>query len=185
MQHYSTYDDGRLVSLLAQGDELAFTELFDRYWERMVYRAFDKLGSRPDAEEAVQEVFFELWKRREHIRPVERFDLYLAAAVKYKVLRHLAQRHRRAAVEAGVTTAPNTEETALYLEFHELKKQIESTVRALPEKCRLVYRLSREQGLSTAEIADTLNISPKTAEAHLTKALKTLRGSVGLFVIFL
>ena len=64
----------------------------------------------------------------------------------------------------------------------ELVQHIENVVATLPEKCRLVYTLSREQKLSHKEIADQLNISPKTVENHITKALKTLKLSLGSFL---
>ena len=73
--------------------------------------------------------------------------------------------------------------------FKELVEQINSVIDSLPDKCRKVYKLSREEQLSHKEISQKLNISTKTVENHITKALKTLRVSlgyiVGIFLLFL
>ena len=69
------------------------------------------------------------------------------------------------------------------LEFDELKSRLETLVSNLPEKCRLVYKLSREQGLSQKQIAREYGISEKTVEAHIGKALKALRTGLGQLLL--
>ncbi|MES2331334.1 MAG: sigma-70 family RNA polymerase sigma factor [Bacteroidota bacterium] len=184
MKSYHTYDDGTLVRLLVTGSDGAFTELYNRYWERMLTIAYVKLQSTSDAKEVVQQVFFDLWKRRKNLS-IDCFDKWLAGAVKYKILTYLAKEHRLEQKHAGVEGVIEDRGTEEWLGYHELKATIEATVTGLPDKCRLVYRLSREGGLSLPEIADTLQISQKTAEAHLTKALKTLRTSLKIFSCFI
>lgn len=181
MNVLSQHSDHELVRAIAQGDERAFRELFDRYWEPMVHKALLKLGSAADARDVVQEVFFEVWQRRSNHRPAD-VGRWLAGAVKFKIYAALDRRHRVAAGMTADTSPDNT--TQDILTYRDLRAQIEREVQRLPEKCRMVYRLSREEGLKLPEIAAALGISEKTAEAHLTKALKSLRGALKVFSCF-
>lgn len=183
MTSYSTYSDHELVQLLRKGDSTAFTELYERYWEQMVTLALVKLGNAAEARDVVQEIFFDCWQRRQNLNP-DHFEKWLAGAVKYKVLTVLAAAHRRNQQYASIDHATADHSTEQYLSYAELKARIEASVSSLPDKCRLVYKLSREQHMSLPEIAQTLQISQKTAEAHLTKALKHLRTSLKFFSCF-
>lgn len=189
MKSYQSYDDGTLVRLLSQSEEGAFTELYNRYWKQMVTLAYVKLGNTSDAKEVVQEVYVDFWNRREKLQIQTSFETYLAGSVKFQIIRFLSRANRRNEVEEHAPLNQKDTSTQDWLDYQALKEVIEASVSQLPSKCQLVYRLSREQGLSLPEIAGELNISPKTAEAHLTKALKTVRGSLGssfgLFHIFL
>ena len=75
--------------------------------------------------------------------------------------------------------------TVQWLGFNELRDEIEKSVKALPEKCQLVFRMSREGDMSDKEIAQDLNISRKTVEAHISRALKLLRVSINQFLVIL
>ena len=185
MRSYTHHTDEQLAELLCAADQAAFTELYSRYWERMVAIAFTKLQSVTDAKEVVQEVFFDLWKRREQLEIRQTFGAWISGAVKYKILTFLARSQRRTDQERSLPEQPYHNNTEEYQSYQDLRAQLQASVAALPEKCRLVFRLSREQGLSLREIAAQLDISQKTAEAHLTKALKTLRSQLQQFSCFL
>jgi RNA polymerase sigma-70 factor (ECF subfamily) len=92
-------------------------------------------------------------------------------------MNHLAKRRNMNSIEFinGSTSANPADQ---FLTFHELELQIQDIVKGLPEKCRLVYQLSREQGLSNKEIAGKLGISDKTVENQLTKALARIRSGL-------
>jgi len=182
---YTDYTDLELVRLVAEGDERAYTELFERYWERMVMVARAKLGNTEDAKEVVQIVFIDLWNRRQKLSGVGHVEHYIAVSVKYQVLAHLGRAYRREQVEAAREMVDADDQTRAWLDFQDLQAQLERSVNRLPEKCQLVYRLSRQSGLSTQEIANEMGISQKTAEAHLTKALKTIRKDLGSALGFL
>lgn len=181
---YTQYSDAELLVLLRSADQAAFTELYSRYWEQMVTVARVKLDTVADAKEVVQEVFFELWRRKENLHVQQNFGAYLAGAIKYKILTHFARQYRRTVQESAAAAGIIDTGTEDYLSYADLKAELETSVAGLPEKCRLVYRLSREQGLSLREIAEALQIAPKTAEAHLSKALRTLRGKLKQFSCF-
>lgn len=176
-----------LVTALVSGQENAFTEIYNRYWERLLGIAYNLTKDQVQAEEITQEVFISLWDRRGDVEIVS-LGGYLATAVKFSVFKSLVrQRRRQEILKENYTTLlfENTEDK-IYTRF--LKEYIDGVVEQLPEKCRLVFQYSRREGLSVNEVAQRLNISPKTAEAHLTKALKVIRLSLkgsGPLMLFL
>ena len=179
------HTDEELIELLRQDDQHAFEVLYNRYWKRMLIKAYALLGSEVDAEEVVQSTFINIWQRRERLQLKFSFHTYLASAIKYEVMALLAKKNRYKLVniEEAFGTVTEDNSTQEYLEFTDLSLHIETTIQTLPEKCRLVYLMSREQSLSEKQIAEILVISPKTVQAHITKALKTLRISLrGLYI---
>lgn len=174
------HTDEELIKLLGQDDQHAFEALYNKYWKRMLIKAYALLDSEIDAEEVVQNTFINIWQRRERLELKYSFHTYLASAVKYEVMALLAKKNKYKLVNIEEAYGTDTEDdsTQQNLELADLSLHIEMTIQALPEKCRLVYRMSREQSLSEKQIAEILVISPKTVQAHMTKALKTLRLSL-------
>ncbi|WP_291909041.1 RNA polymerase sigma-70 factor [Chitinophaga sp. CB10] len=159
---------------LREGDNTAFTEIYNRYWKKLLAIAYHHSGDKTIAEEIVQEVFIGLWNRRQELY-IDHVAAYLATAVRLAVFKQYAREKRRAEIKAAVTdpVLSSWDEEKIYSRFQQ--QYIQGIVEQLPEKCRLVFRLSREEGLSIPEIAQKLGIAEKTAEAHLTKALRELR----------
>ena len=174
--------DLELLSLLKEGDRNAFTTLYNRYWDKLYAVAFNRLADEFEAEEAVQNIFLDLWKRKETITLTHTLSTYLSAAIKYHVFTRLAQirREKLRAEQLKIGVVVGKETTAEWLSEKELKRQLEQGINALPEKCKLVFLLSREQNLTNKQIAEELNISEKTVEGHITKALNNLRGSLSV-----
>jgi RNA polymerase sigma-70 factor (family 1) len=176
----ATLDEMELLRLLQTGDEKAFATIYNHYWKKMFYVAAQKLQSLGEAEEVVQDIFMELWRRKEEIHITTCLSSYLATCVKYKVINVLAKKSRqrtfRQHAASQLTLADHSTEQTLQLE--ELKRQLSAYTSRLPEKCRLVFQLSREEGFSHKQIAASLGISEKTVESHLTKALRALKTSL-------
>jgi RNA polymerase sigma-70 factor (family 1) len=177
--------DNELVDLLRVENRQAFSEIYSRYWKKLFVVAANKAGSAEEAEEIVQDIFISLWDRRETIEITTSLNAYLAVSVKYRVLKILAKRYQYNKYADHslnfLTEAVNS--TQDWLEFEELKSRLQILVASLPEKCRMVYKLSREEGLSQKQIAAEYGISEKTVEAHIGKALKTLRTGLGLIFL--
>jgi RNA polymerase sigma-70 factor (family 1) len=186
MSAYNNLPDNELYALLAQDNEEAFTLLYHRYWKRMLYKAMQKLQSDTDAEEVVQETFIDIWKSRHRIALKHTFHTYLAAIVRYKVMAKMAANKKQAQDHIAdiqeLHIVDNS--TQQWLSFHELQGEIETAIKALPEKCQIIFRMSREAGMSDRQIAQDLDISQKTVEAHITRALKSLRTSINQFLTF-
>jgi RNA polymerase sigma-70 factor (ECF subfamily) len=171
----NNYTDNGLFQLVAQGDEAAFTVLYDRYWDKLFAVAANQLGDLAVAEELVQDVLLDLWQRRATIQLTGELQAYLAVAMKYRVINVQVRRKkfREYQQAAGQPVADNS--TEQWLGFEELREQLAALVNRLPERSRLAYQLSREQGLSQKEIARTMNISEKAVEHNLARAIKSLR----------
>ncbi len=118
-----------------------------------------------------------LWERR-NISNIKTLAAYLATAAKFAVFDQLQKNFRRRQIleSRGGTVVSFSEELTINARF--LKNYIADAVNALPEKCRLVYCYSREEGMNVNEIAEKMNITQKAAENYLSRALKTLRVSL-------
>lgn len=185
MYNYTILDDKELTGLLQNSDELAFTEIYNRYWTKLFAVAANKISDLDEAEEIVQDIFVSLWKRRNELDTINTLGPYLAVSVKYRVIKVLAKRgHQQKYSDYTQHIASLTDDTTQqWLDFEELRGRLAAFVADLPEKCRMVYRLSRESGFSQKQIAAELGISEKTVEAHLGKALKTLRTRLSSFLL--
>jgi len=181
MSLYASYSDIELLDLIRLGDKIAFSEIYGKYWKKVFTVATNKIGQLEEAEEIVQDIFISLWNRRESVIITTNLNAYLAVSVKYRVIKILAKRSQYIKyVDHSLNVIPiATNSTEDWLEFEELKSRLELLVSNLPEKCRLVYTMSRENGMSQKQIAKEFSISEKTVEAHIGKALKVLRTGLG------
>lgn len=178
MASLAGHTDNELVALLKAGDGSALTEIFERYWDKLLAVAVNRLGDEQEAEECVQDVFVSFWRRRDELVLTHNLSTYLWAAAKYQVLNRLDKRYAKRRVKTTELLDDNViglHSPEVYLLEKELMARIEATVQELPEKCRMVYRLSREEGKTNPEIAAELEIAEKTVEGHLTRALRDIR----------
>lgn len=185
MSSFEALSDNELLELITSGDRNAFSEIYNRYWKKLLSVAVNKIDELEEAEEIVQDIFISFWERRQKLEITASLNAYLAVSVKYRVLKVLAKRsqHLKYADHSFKLIDPSVNSTEEWLEFEELKSRLQILVSNLPEKCRLVYQLSREQGFSQKEIAKECSISEKTVEAHLGKALKSLRTGLGRILL--
>jgi RNA polymerase sigma-70 factor (ECF subfamily) len=177
MNLYADHTDEQLVYLLRGSDEAAFTEIYRRYWDKLYVAATHRLCDGVEAKEVVQDIFYNLWKKRASLRLTHALSTYLAAAVKFEVINRLArdERKRRYLKDTAGRLSIAENLTQQQIDFDMLREQLSALVKALPEKCRLVYRLHREAGYSKEEIAEELGIASKTVEAHLSTAIRKIR----------
>ena len=168
--------DRALLDRLNRGDERAFDEIFRTWYAPLVRAAEALLRERAVAEEVVQEVMLELWRRRERLDPDGSPQAYLFQATRNRALNHLRhlQVQRRSATrltmqEAREPSAPSQ------VVAREIDVALRDALDALTPRCREVFELSRVQGLKYSEIAEMLGVSVKAVEAQMGKALRTLR----------
>jgi len=177
MRVYAGLADHELTALIGEGDRAAFTALFGRYWKKILQVAWNHTKDKQLAEDLVHEVFIHLWERREN-QAIENIGAFLATAIKYRIFKHYQRELRRqelARQHYSFSDSTSEEEKwdALFL-----AEYIAGLVEELPEKCRLVFRASREAHQTNAEIAAQLGISEKAVEANMTRALKLIRGGL-------
>lgn len=171
-------NDDQLIARLQMSDARAITEIYRRYWKKLLAIAYNHIGDKDDAEEIVQTVFIKLWDKRNNI-VIGQLPNYLATAVKYSVFSMLQKKSRKDEVGQFFVMnhqSQDYEEEKIYTIF--LRQYIKGVVEELPDRCRLVFNYSREQGKTIPEIATTMNIAEKTVEAHLTKALRRIKHSL-------
>lgn len=181
MVQYKLHNDQELVQLLRSGDERVLIEIYNRYWDKMLAVAFNRLGSQEEAEECVQDVLYKLWKLRGDF-DLSKLELvnYLARAIRNQSFNILDRRHRERLKSENYKpeAAINYLSPEKALIIRELQEQIDNSINALPPQCQLVFKLSRQEGLSNKEIAETLNLSENTVKSHLKKANRDIRGNM-------
>ncbi|MES2650521.1 MAG: RNA polymerase sigma-70 factor [Bacteroidota bacterium] len=185
MNTYSKLSDLELISLLQRGDQSAFTQIYNTYWEKLFYIAAKKLSDEAEAEESVQDIFLKLWDNRAKLHIQENFEKYLVSAVHYQIINRRQKALRRAIIEQKIGAATDEELKLsqmpdLSMEyFEELQTRLDKVVFSLPAKCQLVFKMSRNEEYTNKKIAAELNISEKAVEKHVTHALKVLKKNLG------
>lgn len=179
------HTDEVLLNRLRNNDENALTELYNRYWNPVYLYTYNVLRDKEVCKDIVQDLFMDLWKRREKLHITSTFKSYLFSSARYQIFAQIRKKEK----SLGSHLFENLDQRLHYNSpeseylYQELVQRISATVESLPQKCREVYTLSREEQLSHAEISQFLDISTKTVENHITKALKVLRSSVGTYIL--
>lgn len=181
MSNLSLNQDTILINRLRSGDESALTELYNRFWQALFVSSYNVLKDRELCEDIIQDIFMNIWHNREKLEINISLKGYMYACARYQVFNQFKKNKDKIHVELfqeiDKRFQHSTPETLLMHE--ELVQQINAIIETLPEKCQQVYKLSREEQLTHKEIAERLNISTKTVENHITKALHVIRFSMG------
>lgn len=182
--YYRELSDTRLVSLLKEGDQHAYAEIYERYFSALYLHAYNRLRDNSEAKDIVQELFAQLWEKREASDPKTNLSNYLYTAVRNRVLNALAHQQVRSKYFQSL---PVVIDTGQSLTDHRARERqlaaiIEKEVQTLPPKMREVFELSRKANLTHKEIAEALDISEQTVRSHVKGALKILRVKLGILV---
>lgn len=138
------------------------------------------VGDLDEAKNLVHEAFIAVWEKFDSLPPETSFRSYLYTAVKNRSLNHVRDRKKQVSMEQ--VPEDSLSENNDLLVARELEKEIELAIESLPEKCREVFEMSRKDGLKYAEISKKLDISVKTVEAQMSKALSVLRDRLGEYL---
>lgn len=168
------YSDADLWRLVRLNHMSAFDEIYRRYCPKLYKAAYKVLKNHQASEDILQEVFTHLWIKRKDTQ-ITCLSSYLYGMVRNQVFKHLRDGHMASKHLERISRITFVEQTEEMINFNELQQMYSKSVAGLPERCREVFQLSRQQHLSTKEIARQLEISPKTVEHQISKALKLLR----------
>jgi len=169
--------DSDIIRRIRQGDKQEFEKLFRSSYVSLVRYAKTILRDQDTSEEIVQELFFRLWQDRQTLTIESSLNGYLFRSVHNRALHHIehqkvVNRHAGEMIaRADLTSEPVTD--AIY--YRELQARVARVLERLPERCRTIFRMSRFEGLKYNEIADKLEVSLKTVEADMGKALREFR----------
>lgn len=165
-----------LISRLAAGDQLAMKEIFDRYFSLVFKKIFIITRQKELSEDLAQEVFLKLWRKREQLNIHESLEGYLAMMAYHEALGYLRKKTPELqVVESESMDSRFRSDGHLEIEGMELQERVDRAINELPPRCRGVFVLSRYEGKSYKEIGELMNISIKTVENQMGKALTTLR----------
>jgi RNA polymerase sigma-70 factor (ECF subfamily) len=184
MQMRLTYNtsvsETALLDRLKSGDEQSLEQLFKTYYNSLVRFAMGIIKDQSDAEDAVQQVFVKLWENREGLSIHTAIKAYLYMAVKNTCFNRLKQQEKKYWLEDGMDDDIqfSVDNTMQQIHTKSLEKQIQQSLEMLPPKCGLIFKLSRFEEKSYKEIAEILNISVKTVENQMGKALQLMRESL-------
>ncbi len=172
---------------LKSGDEKIFKMVMDTWYTQLFNFANGYLLNEENSKEVVQDVFLQLWDNRKKLAANTVINAYLFTLTRNRCIDLI----RRERLLLQFRTDKQAEYDRLTEGFHalsdtildnifasELQEEIDQLINSLPEQCRKVFILSRSNGLKNREISDILNLSLKTVESHMTKALKTIRNSL-------
>jgi RNA polymerase sigma-70 factor (family 1) len=172
---YGLLDDYMLLKSLKLSDQLAFKELYLRYWKKMYFLALSKINSTEIAEDIVQNVFTDLWDRR-FVHSIQNISAYLTTATKYQTINYI----RSVLVKKDFLANSSSQEkehngAEMNLQVQDLNILLDKALQHLPQKTQTIFRLSRFEKRSNKDISHLMDLSEKSVEYHISQSLKRLR----------
>ncbi|MEK6478835.1 RNA polymerase sigma-70 factor [Catalinimonas sp. 4WD22] len=169
-----------LVKKIAQGDSKAFKLFFDKLYPQMYRLAFYYVRSDVLSEELVSDIFMKLWNNRQKLPEIQKLDFYLYQSVKNQSFTYLKKEAQLPIADLTMLKSQRIEynEPESILIARELAVKIEEAISDLPDKCEMIFRLVREEGMSYKEVAALLEISPKTVENQMGIAIRKLKATL-------
>ncbi len=186
MVDYKLLPDDDLFKLLKLDNELAYAEIYNRYKVLLYRHATKHLKNQEEAKDIIHDLFSNIWQNRESLNIEGSLAAYLYQSVRNRVI-NFQLKNKRAdnyinSFQHFLETF-NQADTDHLVRENMLKEMIEYEISSLPEKMRVVFEMSRKQGLSHKEIAEKLNITEQSVRSHVKGALKRLRYRIGLMVL--
>ena len=170
-----------LKLLIAEGDEPAFRQLYNFFSEKLIQFAFALVKRRDAAMEIVDQVFIKIWLRRSNFTEVENIKVYLYAATKNTALNYLKEiAHQQITQPFDHLNIELREEECPEKQMinSEIFKKIKRAIEELPPRCKIIFKLVREDSLTYKEVAEILNISTNTVDAQMVIAVKKISEKV-------
>ncbi len=166
---------------LSHGEDHVFDELFRKMYAPLCHFALRVVNEKSAAEEVVSDVFLKIWNHREFIEISTSAKSYLYMSVRNKALDFL-RKEKKNANQSDIAEAASFEDDSVtaidMLAYEDMNRRVQIAIRGLPPKCREIFRLSREEGLKYAEIANQLELSVKTIETQMGRALRHMRAQL-------
>jgi RNA polymerase sigma-70 factor (ECF subfamily) len=166
-----------LQKRVAGGEQRAFEDLYRLFFARLFNFVVLYVHKKEIAEEIVNDVMMKIWNRREELATIRHLETYLFVAARNHSLNYLSQYspfHIELEPDNGQGQLINLTDPGKEMEWKELSFRLNQAIDELPDQCRTVFRLIREEGFRYKQVAEILNISPRTVETQLFRAIKKL-----------
>jgi RNA polymerase sigma-70 factor (family 1) len=182
LSEYSSYDQQQLLKQIANGDQVAFEQFYNIHWSRIYSLALTYLKSSVQAQDVVQEVFLKIWVKRQNLSHVENPASYVYIMGRNEIINALKKKisldwltEEQAELIPDNFMLPHQE-----IDLKQLQQNIGRAIDNLPDRQKLIFKLSREEGLNHEQIAARLGIEKSTVKNHIVRALNTLRSNLEL-----
>jgi len=181
--------DNLLVTRIQHNDKDAFKSLYNRYSKKIYFFSLKYLGNNVEAEELVQSVFINVWENRESLDATNSVKNYIYKAAVNYIYNYLRKKTIRARFIESETNKGEIHSNLTYEQvfFHDLERSIDSIVETLPSQQQRIFQLSRYEGLTQKEIAKKLDLSVRTVENQIYRALKIIKNILkgGIFLVLM
>ena len=158
-------------------DKTSFDQIYKQYWSKLYIYAFNVLQEKEICEDIVQEIFIDLWAKRDNVQITD-LNSYLYQSVKYQIFNHFRKSKYKKQLLMKFNLINKQYNVDELYEKKELKAQIKSLISRLPKQRRMIFQMSRYDGFSNKEISENLNISVQTVKNQISESLKFLRKSL-------
>lgn len=181
MSYYNELTDSELVLLLKAGDNIAYTEIYNRYHGKLYIHVFNKMQSREDCKDVLHDLFISLWQNHAELEVHSTLSAYLYTAARYRVFDRISKKQVENKYLDSIRVFVEQGE---YITDHrvresQLRALIDREIAALPTKMKEIFNLSRKENLTHKQIATHLGLSEQTVKKQVQNALKILRTKVG------
>ena len=175
-----------LLQSIADGNQAAFSELYNTYWAKIFKRIYAKVNDQEAAEDISHDLFLSIWKNRQRVTDILNIEAYLTSGARYLTYAYLNKKSQQANQVELENIDLFTDETSIedILHYRYLLDLIQEEIENLPTKCKLIFKESRENHKTIAQIAAEFNISTSTVENQINKALKKIKSSISNFNTF-
>ncbi len=166
---------------IKKGNSDALKTIFDLFAQRLFYHALKLVGSKESAEEIVQDVIISIWENRKDLNIQTSLEPYLYSSVKNRSISYLRKQLSKPETSdlSQAENSLNNSTIETPIEYDELVKEVQRAIDALPDRCRLIFNLSRNSEMTYKQIATELNISPESVKTQIGIALKKLKTHIG------
>ncbi len=175
-------DDKSLLKLISDNNRVSFDLFYNLYYEQVFRFAYSLLKDKDACREVVTDVFFSIWQSRKHLKDVNNIETYLYIIVRNEANRYLSKRNNSSyipidelSVQIKDHTGSSPEDMLLNEEIEKLLTQV---INELPEKCRIIFLMAREEGLKPKQIAEILSITESTVRVQMKLAIEKIVNSI-------
>jgi RNA polymerase sigma-70 factor (ECF subfamily) len=175
------HSEQQLITMLRNGSPFAFEQLFARYSQKLYRFSFSYLKSETEAEEIVQDVFMKLWENRNKLRNETSFQSYLFTIAFNAIRKHFNKKNRDERFRSDLLETISEENPSLenHPDFEALLSKLDQLIDEMPLRRKEIFLKRKKEGKSVHDIAQDMNIAPKTVENQITEAMKYLKEEFG------